>query len=47
MGKCGCPNCRRQTIPVTKWDWKGRKNRHGHSFGAHIKPRNAKRSSIK
>jgi hypothetical protein len=33
MSNCGCLYCRRRPIPVSKWGWKGLKNRKGYSYG--------------
>jgi len=31
--KCGCPDCKREHIPVGRNAWKSRKNRKGYFFG--------------
>jgi hypothetical protein len=43
--KCGCPDCRGQAIPQTKWQWKARKNRYGRPYGigsGKVKPKKSK-----
>jgi hypothetical protein len=37
QSKCGCPDCKRQPVPVTHNDWKNRKNKNGRGFGTHVK----------
>lgn len=31
--KCGCPVCKSEKVPQTKWQWKSRKNKFGRTFG--------------
>jgi len=32
--KCGCPYCKGEKIPNSRWGWKGRKNKHGNTYGS-------------
>jgi hypothetical protein len=37
-GKCGCPFCRDGVSgPLARTQWKGKKNKRGHSYGVHVK----------
>lgn len=37
-GTCGCPDCHGGTIPHTRNQWKGRKNKHGNGYGTFKNP---------
>ena len=37
QSKCGCPDCRRESIPNSRNQWKGRKNHHNRTYGSHVK----------
>lgn len=41
--KCGCPYCKGQVCPQSRNGWKARRNKRGHIYGFHVKPKKAKR----
>lgn len=36
--KCGCPDCKGEKVPTSRWGWKGRKNKRGNMYGSFKNP---------
>ncbi len=45
MNNCGCIYCKRGKIPTTHSQWKSLKNKHGRTYGMHVKGGRAPKSS--
>ena len=38
-GRCGCPDCRGESIPFSRNEWTRRKNKNGNPYGSYKNPK--------